>query len=165
MLPFIENILFETAIPLMLVSNRDQQLFHEDPIEYIRKQLDIMETIYMPKFTICDLVQQICTYKTQKGRKNKPDYLVPFLGFASNNMQQYADAISAGGNPDWRVKEALLYSIGSLNETLALYKDLAKNIEPMLQAHVLSDFSSAEPILRARACWVYGEFSYYGFEN
>jgi len=56
MVPFIENILYETAIPLMMVSNRDQQLFHEDPIEYIRKQQDIMETIYMPKVTTCELL-------------------------------------------------------------------------------------------------------------
>lgn len=57
---------------------------------------------------------------------------MPFLGFASNNMQQYADALAAGSNPDWRVKEALLFSIGSLNETIRTFDDLAKNIEPML---------------------------------
>ena len=27
MMPFLENILYETAIPLMLISNRDLQLF------------------------------------------------------------------------------------------------------------------------------------------
>jgi len=41
---------------------------------------------------------------------------VPFLGFASDNMQQYASALAQGAQPDWRVKEALLYTIGSLNE-------------------------------------------------
>ena len=56
LIPFIDNILYETAIPLMLTSNRDQQLFEEDPIEYIRKQQDIMETIYMPKNTTIDLL-------------------------------------------------------------------------------------------------------------
>lgn len=35
--PFIENIMYETAIPIMMVSQRDQQLFNDDPIEYIRK--------------------------------------------------------------------------------------------------------------------------------
>ena len=90
---------------------------------------------------------------------------MPFLSFASNNMQQYADALAAGGNPDWRVKEALLYSVGSLNETISLYKDLERNIEPMLKQHVLPDFQSAHPLLRSRACWVYGEFSHYTFED
>lgn len=44
----------------MLVSNRDLQLFEEDPIEFIRKQQDIMETIYMPKTSAKDLLQNIC---------------------------------------------------------------------------------------------------------
>lgn len=56
MIPFIENILYETVVPLMLTSNRDLQLFEEDPIEYIRKQSDLMETIYMPKLTTMDLL-------------------------------------------------------------------------------------------------------------
>ena len=60
MTPFIDNILYETAIPLMLISDRDQQLFYDDPIEYIRKQTDLMETIYLPKVTTVDLVQLIC---------------------------------------------------------------------------------------------------------
>lgn len=37
MKPFIENILYETVIPLMLVTHKDVTLFNEDPIEYIRK--------------------------------------------------------------------------------------------------------------------------------
>ena len=102
--------------------------------------MDIMETIYMPKINTVELIQLILQFKTQKGRKVKPDYLVPFLGFASNNMQQYADALAAGKNPDWRVKEALLYAVGSLNDTIRLFSDLAKNIEPMLKTHVLPDF-------------------------
>ena len=35
--PFIENIMYETVIPIMMCSQQDQQLFSEDPIEYIRK--------------------------------------------------------------------------------------------------------------------------------
>ena len=56
MIPFIDNILYETVIPLMLISQRDLQLFTEDPIEYVRKQTDLMETIYMPKITTIDLL-------------------------------------------------------------------------------------------------------------
>lgn len=35
--PFVENLLFETIIPIMLVTHKDVTLFKEDPIEYIRK--------------------------------------------------------------------------------------------------------------------------------
>ena len=90
---------------------------------------------------------------------------MPFLSFASNNMQQYADAVASGANPDWRIKEALLFSIGSLNEVISLYPDLVANIEPMLKAHVLPDFSSPHLLLKSRACWAYGEFSEYEFSD
>jgi len=35
--PFIENLLYETIIPIMLVTHKDVTLYREDPIEYIRK--------------------------------------------------------------------------------------------------------------------------------
>jgi len=31
-------------------------------------------------------------------------------------------------------------------------------MEPMLVAHVLPELQSAQPFLRSRACWLYGEF-------
>ncbi len=56
LLPFIENILYQTVIPIMMVTERDISLFQEDPIEYIRKQEDFTETLYMPKNTVIDLL-------------------------------------------------------------------------------------------------------------
>lgn len=35
--PFIEKILFEMIIPIMMVTHHDVTLFKDDPIEYIRK--------------------------------------------------------------------------------------------------------------------------------
>ena len=78
--PFIESILYDTAIPIMMATQRDIQLFADDPIEYIRKQEDFTETLYMPKNTVIDLVQYICMYKSDKN--GKADYLFPFLSYA-----------------------------------------------------------------------------------
>ena len=86
--PFMDNILYETVIPIMLVSHRDMTLFQEDPIEYIRKCEDLIETIYMPKNTCIDLLQYACCYRSGN-KKSKPDYLYPFLAFATTNMTQY----------------------------------------------------------------------------
>jgi len=36
--PFMESILYETIVPIMLVTHKDVTLFNDDPIEYIRKQ-------------------------------------------------------------------------------------------------------------------------------
>lgn len=40
LLPYAENILFETIIPIMLITHSDAMMFQDNPIEYIRKQND-----------------------------------------------------------------------------------------------------------------------------
>ena len=70
MMPFMDTILYETIIPLMIVPARDQQLFCDDPIEYIRKQTDLMENIYQQRASTVDLLQLICDYKSSKKKKD-----------------------------------------------------------------------------------------------
>lgn len=44
-----------------------------------------------------------------------PVYLKPFLAFASNEMQVYATQLQSGANPNWKLKEALLFAVGCLS--------------------------------------------------
>jgi hypothetical protein len=37
MQPYLENLLFETTVPIILVTTHDLYLFREDPIEFLRK--------------------------------------------------------------------------------------------------------------------------------
>jgi hypothetical protein len=70
--PFIENILYETIMPIMLVTHKDVTLFNEDPVEYIRKQYDFTETLFMPKIrsSIC-LFMYAATAQHQRKRVKK----------------------------------------------------------------------------------------------
>jgi len=168
--PFIENILYETVIPIMMVTHKDVTLFTEDAIEYIRKQQDFTETLYMPKNTIIDLLIYICNYSSENvgGKKKKgakPDYLFPFLNYVSENLAQYATQVASGATPDWRVKEALLYAVGSLKDQVECQPELSSQMEPMLTNHVLAELKSTQPFLRSRACWLYGEFGEFEFTN
>ena len=38
-------------------------------------------------------------------------------------------------------------------------------MEPMLIQHVLPELTSNTPFLKSRACWVYGEFGGYEFQD
>jgi len=120
--PFIENIIYETIMPIMLITHKDATLFKDDPIEYIRKQQDFTETLFMPKNTVIDLLQYICSYvsapkvKGQKKSARRPDYLFPFLHFAATNMNDYQAQIAQGAHPDWRIKEGLMCAIGHLHD-------------------------------------------------
>lgn len=86
--PYIEKILFEIVIPVMMVTHKDVTLFKEDGIEYIRKQNDFTESLYTPKNTVVDLLIRLCTYKSSKKAK-KPDFLHKFLEFCVTNLVQY----------------------------------------------------------------------------
>ena len=80
--PFIDNILYETVIPIMLPTMKDIALFSEDPIEYIRKQQDFTETLYMPKNTVIDLLQYIVMkfrQPTMRSPREKGSKRVPIL--------------------------------------------------------------------------------------
>lgn len=67
--PFIEKILFENIVPIMMPSHADVTLFKEDSIEYIRKQNDFTDSLFSPKNSIVDLLIRLCTYKSNKKAK------------------------------------------------------------------------------------------------
>jgi hypothetical protein len=47
--PFVENLLFDTIVPILYITERDVSTFNSDPIEYIRNQYDFTETLFQPK--------------------------------------------------------------------------------------------------------------------
>ena len=71
--PFVENLLYETILPIMLVTHKDVTLFKDDPIEYIRNQQDFINMMYSAKSSALDLLLYLCQYRSDK--KKRPDYL------------------------------------------------------------------------------------------
>lgn len=158
--PFVEKILYEVIIaPIMMITHKDISLFKEDPIEYVRKQYDFTETLFAPKNNAVDLLMYLCKYKSGKKQK-QPDYLKGFLHFCAQSLTQYAQAHAAGQGAtiDWRIKESILYAIGSLFEEIQCYKELRMTVEPMMTTFVLSELKNPQPFLRMRSLWMYGEF-------
>jgi len=47
--PFVENILYDTIVPILFITERDITMFETEPIEYIRCQYDFTETLFQPK--------------------------------------------------------------------------------------------------------------------
>ena len=97
----------------MILTPKDVELFHDDPTEFIRKQLDFTEGLFNPRNTCSDLLSALCNYKSNKKRK-KPDYLHSFLNYCGENLIAYTQQAS----PDWKIKEALLFCIGMLRDNI-----------------------------------------------
>lgn len=49
---YVENILFDTIVPILYVTEQDMNTFNNDPIEFIRNQYDFTETLFQPKSVV-----------------------------------------------------------------------------------------------------------------
>ena len=90
----------------------------------------------------------ICNYKSPqpkaKGKKAKQprqieDYLPGFLQYCDTNLEQYAAGVAAGSNPDWRIKEAILWALGNILDLVISHKQFKSKMEPTLHKHVLPE--------------------------
>lgn len=143
----INVILFEISLPLMLVSQNEFDLWQENQIEYVRMQMDESNP-FNSKILVRNLVKQITGIR--KSRKVKVgEYLQNYLTVLASNLETTS--------PDFRIKEAVLHSLGSLSEHVSLSLELQASLEPLLQQSVFGELVAENPILRARAIWVYGK--------
>ena len=63
------------------------------------------------------------------------------------------------------MKEAILYAIGSLVDEIRDCKELRVQMEPMMLQFVVGELQSAQPFLRMRALWMYGELGQFKYKE
>ena len=130
----IDNLMFDTIVPIMYVSQQNMDQFENEPIEYIRSQFDFGDTMYQPKMMVHDLLMYVCKWKASKKKGTKPAYLEKFLHYAVENINTYETVKTQQGieNIDWRIKEALMFCIAALSDIIADDKNLKGQMEEML---------------------------------
>ena len=132
--------------PVLCKTPYDQELWTDNPIEYIRKEADLSQTYYSSSSAASDLLETIC----ERG------YLQQFLQYLNGSLATDIDILT---------KEALLSEVGSLSETIRKHENLAGQVQEMLSLYVFPEFSSPIGFLRARAAWAYSQFSSFPFAS
>uniref|UniRef100_A0A8C0PFP7 Importin N-terminal domain-containing protein n=1 Tax=Canis lupus familiaris TaxID=9615 RepID=A0A8C0PFP7_CANLF len=149
MKPHIQNISEDVIFSVMCYKDEDEELWQEDPYEYIRMKFDIFEDYASPT-----TAAQTLLYTAAKKRKE----VLP-------KMMAFCYQILTDLNFDPRKKDGALHVIGSLADIL-LKKSLFKDqMELLLQNHVFPLLLSNLGYLRARSCWVLHAFSSLKFHN
>ncbi|KAM4881890.1 importin-8 isoform 2-T3 [Thomomys bottae] len=149
MKPHMQNICEDVIFSVMCYKDEDEELWKEDPYEYIRMKFDIFEDYSSPT-----TAAQTLLYTAARKRKE----VLP-------KMMTFCYQILTDLNFDPRKKDGALHVIGSLAEIL-LKKTLFKDqIELFLQNHVFPLLLSNLGYLRARSCWVLHAFSSLKFHN
>ena len=82
----LQTILFELTLPLLLISENEFQLWSENPVEYVRLQVDNSNSFNVKKVDE-DMIQSICNIR--QTRKNKiSDNLTNYLQMLVQNLSE-----------------------------------------------------------------------------
>lgn len=157
--PHIESILFEISLPLFMTTQKDIMTFNQDPVEYVRLQVD-NQNEWNVKKQLAKFVQTLCSLKFgKKGQNQQSMHLSNYLQTIGGNLQQVS------GQDD--CTEALLFAFGNLNEKCAWSRNTAMLtvVQQILESFAFPALNSTSPLLQARACWVYGQFGSFKFDN
>ena len=130
MLVIIKEILY----PLMCHTDEDEDLFENDPIEYIKTKYDVFEDFISPVNAARQLVYQV----TSKRKLMLEQSMIFCMQMLQNSHISPRD------------KDGILHIVGAVAPTLLkknLYKD---QVELMLVSYVFPEFSSSHGFLRAR---------------
>jgi importin-7 len=139
MLVIIQEILY----PLMCHTDEDEDLFENDPVEYIKAKYDVFEDFVSPVNAARQLVYQVANK-----RKQILEQTMVFCIQVLQNQQLPP-----------RQKDGILHIVGAVAPVLLrknLYKD---QVEMMMVNFVFPEFQSQHGFLRARACWVVKSFA------
>ena len=142
----LPSLLTDIITPMLCITPYDQELWQDNPIEFIRKGADLGNAFYSSVNAATDLLETLC----------KKGYLQQFLDYLSFSLSKPPTPLE---------KEALIYEVGSVSAVLLESEVLSGKVQDMLSAHVFAELSSENGFLRARACWAYGKFASVPFSS
>eukprot|EP00124_Ichthyophonus_hoferi_P001678 Ihof_evm6s94 gene=Ihof_evmTU6s94 len=148
--PKLEPLISHIIFPPLCHTVEDEELWQEDPFEYIRMKFDPMTDYVSPAKAADALLLEMVAIR-------KKTTLMPVLSFCDRTLSAYNQATGEQHNPHH--KDGILCIIGLLAETINEKQELNHMLEPMLLTHVVPEFDSPYGFLRARACWMMQHFS------
>ncbi|XP_035736175.1 importin-7-like isoform X1 [Vespa mandarinia] len=147
--PHMFEIIRDVLFPILSYSATDEELWNNDPYEYIRVKFDIFEDFVSPVTAAQTLLHSAC--------KKRKDML--------QKTMQFCAEVLTSPNADPRQKDGALHMVGSLADVLLKKKLYREQMDKMLVQHVFPEFNSPHGHMRARACWVLHYFSEIKFKQ
>ena len=152
--PVMQELLVNVVVPQLYFSQEDADLWAEDPQEYIRKGYDIIEDLYSPRTAATNFLLELVS--TKKRSKDSLTMLMAHLV----QIVQGVTALGAAAPPEaCRQLDGALLALGSINDKLKRTKPYKGQLEQMLTGFVAPLFQSPAGHLRAKACWICGQFA------
>lgn len=156
MKPHIHFILLENVFPTLCITPADMELWRDNPQEFVRKSLDIMEEFHDPRVAATNLLVDLVKVRTRASLDMVLSAVMQILNAYQQKQGDMKTAIH---------KDAALRMIGSLRKLLLGNEKYKQAIEDLIVTHVFPEFQSTFGFLRARAAWTVGQFSKLEYAN
>ncbi|CAB4434389.1 unnamed protein product [Rhizophagus irregularis] len=154
---YAETLVTHFIFPQLCFTEEDEDLWVDDPVDYIHKRLDPLEDFSAPVAATITFLMNLAKYRNKFIFKK-------ILNFINNVLETYRDAPPESKDP--RQKDGALKMIGCLADLILRKKSgIAHHMEPFFTAYVFPEFQSQYPYLRARACDMLMRFNKMDFEN
>jgi len=141
----IQDIIY----PLLCISDDDIDIFNEEPVEFVRARLDILDE-YISPVSAAELFLSDAVAK----RKDVLMKTVTFLGTIIHN-----DRITP------KQKDGVLHMLGVIGNILIKKKTFAGQLENIIVQYLFPELQSPTAYLRARACYALRNFSKLEYSN
>jgi len=158
----LEALLFDLLIPTMFLTVEDNEEWSSNPIEFIRKESDLLERPNNLKSVAKDYLITICAPNS-----TAPDgelFLLKFMKYAAYILTNSVDP-RTNLPTDLLMKEALMNIIGNLKEYILENEYLRENMEVLLDQYVIPECKNQVGFLRYRACWLFGRYGGLNYKN
>ncbi|CAG8526480.1 11131_t:CDS:10 [Ambispora gerdemannii] len=151
------KIVSEFIFPQLCFSEPDQELWDEDPVEYVHKKIDPLEDLTSPSMVAINLLMDLAKYR-------KKYTFTGILSFVNSILNTYLESSPEARDP--RAKDGALRMVGCLADmVLSKKSNMAHLMEGFFTTHVFPEFRSQYHFLRARACDTLIRFSNIEFQN
>ncbi|RHZ46534.1 hypothetical protein Glove_615g3 [Diversispora epigaea] len=155
--PHSETLISQFIFPQLCFSDEDEELWVEDPVEYIHKKMDPLEDFTSP-------VSSAISFLMDLAKHRKKYTFMNIMEFINVVLMNYHNASPENKNP--RLKDGALKMIGCLSDLILRKKyGVVHLMEGFLNTHVFPEFISEYPYLRARACDMLVKFGDIDFEH
>jgi hypothetical protein len=132
--PHIEALVGQVLLPIMSRQPEDEELWQDDPSEFLRREFDLTKSYYAAKGSAFDMLLGM----SEIGHL---DQLISLLGKLLVSVTSPLQI------------EVILHAIQAVSEPLLKRTDLAAQIPLLLKGHVVPLMDSPVAFLRFRTCW------------
>ena len=140
------RILIYVCLPLLAIKESDQEIWTDNPVEFIRKNEDEIKAYYSKKTSAISLILILC----EKG------YLIPFFNYLNAELLK---------NPDWVRKDSLFLVLGSISDLVKASERITPDVQTLLESLILQEYLNDNNFFKYRCAWVFSKYAQMQFTS